>query len=62
MPAEVARIAKTVHVKPRRNYVGHKISGSTTVSHEYYVVNARDRYEALKRLADANPDIFLWFL
>jgi ATP-dependent RNA helicase DeaD len=28
------------------------------VSHEFYVVNARDRYEALKRLADANPDIF----
>jgi ATP-dependent RNA helicase DeaD len=29
-----------------------------TVSHEFYLVNARDRYEALKRLADANPDIF----
>ncbi len=38
--------------------VGHKNSGSATVSHEFYVVNARDRYEALKRLADANPDIF----
>jgi ATP-dependent RNA helicase DeaD len=33
-------------------------SGSATVSHEFYLVNARDRYEALKRLADANPDIF----
>jgi ATP-dependent RNA helicase DeaD len=38
--------------------VGSKNSGSATVSHEYYCVNARDRYEALKRLADANPDIF----
>jgi ATP-dependent RNA helicase DeaD len=38
--------------------VGAKNSGSATVSHEFYLVNARDRYEALKRLADANPDIF----
>jgi ATP-dependent RNA helicase DeaD len=37
--------------------VGAKNSGSATVSHEFYLVNARDRYEALKRLA-ANPDIF----
>jgi ATP-dependent RNA helicase DeaD len=37
--------------------VGAKNSGSA-VSHEFYLVNARDRYEALKRLADANPDIF----
>jgi ATP-dependent RNA helicase DeaD len=29
-----------------------------SVSHEYYLVNARDRYSALKRLSDANPDIF----
>jgi ATP-dependent RNA helicase DeaD len=36
-----------------------KNSGSATVSHEFYLVNARDRYEALKRLADSNPDIFL---
>src|SRR5690606_12299763 len=28
------------------------------VQHEYYVVGGRDRYQALKRLADANPDIF----
>jgi ATP-dependent RNA helicase DeaD len=38
--------------------VGTKNSGSATVSHEFYLVNARDRYEALKRIADANPDIF----
>jgi ATP-dependent RNA helicase DeaD len=30
--------------------VGTKNSGSATVSHEFYLVNARDRYEALKRL------------
>lgn len=58
MPAEVARIAKQFMSTPVEITVGHKNSGSATVSHEYYVVNARDRYEALKRLADANPDIF----
>jgi len=58
MPAEVARIAKKFMHNPAEVTVGSKNSGSATVSHEFYVVNARDRYEALKRLADANPDIF----
>ncbi|WP_395052992.1 DEAD/DEAH box helicase [Flavobacterium sp.] len=58
MPAEVARIAKQFMHDPVEITVGAKNSGSATVSHEYYLVNARDRYEALKRLADCNPDIF----
>ncbi len=58
MPAEVARIAKQFMHNPEEITVGAKNSGSATVSHEFYLVNARDRYEALKRLADANPDIF----
>ena len=58
MPAEVARIGKQFMTDPKEITVGTKNSGSATVSHEFYLVNARDRYEALKRLADANPDIF----
>lgn len=58
MPAEVARIAKQFMHNPVEITVGAKNSGTATVSHEFYLVNARDRYEALKRLADANPDIF----
>jgi len=58
MPREVAAIAKEFMHEPAEITVGTKNSGSATVSHEFYVVNARDRYEALKRLADANPDIF----
>ena len=58
MPAEVARIAKQFMRTPVEITVGSKNSGSATVSHEFYLVNARDRYEALKRLADCNPDIF----
>ncbi|WP_313806445.1 DEAD/DEAH box helicase [Flavobacterium sp.] len=58
MPQEVARIAREFMRKPLEITVGHKNSGSQNVSHEFYLVNARDRYAALKRLADANPDIF----
>jgi ATP-dependent RNA helicase DeaD len=58
MPAEVARIGKQFMTDPIEITVGTKNSGSATVSHEFYLVNARDRYEALKRIADANPDIF----
>lgn len=58
MPQEVARIAKDFMRKPLEITVGHKNSGNENVSHEFYLVSARDRYAALKRLADANPDIF----
>ncbi|WP_103865175.1 DEAD/DEAH box helicase [Aquimarina sp. I32.4] len=58
MPKEVSTIAKRFMQEPVEITVGHKNTGSKNVSHEYYVVNSRDRYAALKRLADANPDIF----
>ncbi len=58
MPREVASIAKRFMKTPVEITVGHKNTGSKNVSHEYYLVNSRDRYLALKRLADANPDIF----
>ncbi len=58
MPKEVATIAKKFMYNPKEITVGHKNEGSKNVSHEYYTVNSRDRYQALKRLADANPQIF----
>ncbi|NIK92602.1 DEAD/DEAH box helicase [Mangrovimonas sp. CR14] len=58
MPKEVHVIAQKFMVNPLEVTVGSKNVGSSQVSHEYYVVNGRDRYLALKRLADANPDIF----
>lgn len=58
MPREVSSIAKKFMHKPQEITVGAKNSGATTVQHEYYVVGGRDRYPALKRLADTNPDIF----
>lgn len=58
MPREVATIARKFMRTPVEITIGVKNTGSKNVSHEYYVVNARDRYQALRRLADANPDIF----
>ena len=58
MPKEVARIAKDFMSNPLEVTVGNKNESTSNVSHEYYLVNSRDRYLALKRLADANPDIF----
>ena len=58
MPKEVSLIAKKFMDSPVEVTVGHKNMGSKNVSHEYFLVGARDRYRALKRLADVNPDIF----
>ncbi|MEL6974154.1 MAG: DEAD/DEAH box helicase [Bacteroidota bacterium] len=58
MPKEVAQIAKKFMHKPQEITVGTKNAGASTVQHEYYTVGGRDRYAALKRLADANPGIF----
>jgi ATP-dependent RNA helicase DeaD len=58
MPKEVSLIAKKFMANPTEVTVGHKNMGSKNVSHEYFLVGARDRYQALKRLADANPEIF----
>ncbi len=58
MPKEVAAIAKKFMYNPVEVTVGGRNTGVDTVQHEYYVVSGRDRYEALKRLADANPGIF----
>ncbi len=33
-------------------------TGATNVQHHYYMVNARDRYELLKRIADIHPKIY----
>lgn len=58
MPREVATIAKKFMKSPQEITVGNKNESTSNVSHEYYLVNSRDRYQALKRLSDANPDIF----
>ena len=58
MPKEVSSIAKKFMHNPVEVIIGSKNAGTKNVSHEYYVVNGRERYQTLKRLSDFNPSIF----
>ncbi len=58
MPKEVARIAKNYMTDPVKITVGSQNAGAENIRHIYYQVHAKDRYLALKRIADINPDIY----
>jgi len=58
MPKEVSAIAKKFMNKPVEITVGKKNVATKSVSHSYFMVGARDRYNALKRLVDAHPDVY----
>ena len=58
MPQEIGRIAKKYMHDPVEYVVGTRNEGAANVRHIYYLVNARDKYLALKRIADDNPDIY----
>lgn len=58
MPREVERIARTYMSSPVELSAGKKNEGAQTIKHVYYVVNSRERYLALKRIADYYPEIF----
>ena len=57
-PQEVESIARKYLNNPVEITSGEKNKGSDQVSHQYYVVSERNRYAALKRIADVNPDIY----
>jgi ATP-dependent RNA helicase DeaD len=58
MPEEVERIlAKYMH-SPVIKTIGQRNIGATNVKHVFYMVQARDRYKALKRIADFNPRMY----
>lgn len=57
-PKEVESIAKSYLRNPIEISAGEKNKGTDQVSHQYYVVSERNRYAALKRIADVNPDIY----
>ncbi len=58
MPQEIARIAKKYMHDPVEFVIGTRNEGAANVRHIYYMVNARDKYLALKRIADYNPEIY----
>lgn len=58
MPKEVERIAKNYLHHPQEISIGKKNQGADTVSHEYYLVRAKDCYETLHRVIDCDPDMY----
>jgi len=58
MPSEVARIAKNYMHQPEKITIGKQNAGADNIRHIHYQVHARDRYPALKRIMDMNPDIY----
>ncbi|HEY0899954.1 MAG TPA: DEAD/DEAH box helicase, partial [Sphingobacteriaceae bacterium] len=58
MPAEVRRISKKYMTDPHELTMGTKNTGNANIDHEYYIVRARDKYAAFKRIVDFNPEIF----
>ncbi len=58
MPKEIENIASNYMHSPDRITVGNRNEGAQNVKHEFYMVRARDRYEALKRITDMNPNIY----
>lgn len=58
MPKELSRIAKNYMQDPVQVTIGKQNAGAENVRHIYYQVHAKDRYLALKRIADINPDIY----
>ncbi len=58
MPKGIQQIAEKYMKSKVEISVGERNSGAENVRHEYYMVNARDRYAALKRIADIYPSIY----
>lgn len=57
MPDEVLRISRSYMTNPYEVTVA-KNQSNENIEHTYYMVSNKDRYLALKRIADFNPDIF----
>jgi len=58
MSKEIESIARNFMHEPDVITVGKKNSGADSVAHEFYVVQAKHRYDALKRIVDINPSIY----
>ena len=58
MSKEIERIAKGYLHNPKEIVVGSRNEGAEHVNHIYYMVNAKDKYLALKRIVDFYPRIF----
>lgn len=58
MSKEIERISKNYLHDAKEIVVGSRNEGAELVNHIYYLVQARDKYNALKRIADFYPEIY----
>ncbi len=58
MPKEIANITKKYMNNPKEIVIGNKNEGNKNIRDIYYMVQARDKYLALKRIADFYPNIY----
>lgn len=58
MSKEIERIARNYLTNHKEIVVGSRNEGAESVNHIYYMVNAKDKYLALKRIVDYYPSIF----
>lgn len=58
MPREVATIAKRYLNNPKEITIGNKNEGNANIKHVHYMVSAKHKYLALKRIADYYPNIY----
>ena len=58
MPKEVMRLSKNYMHSPKTIEVASRNEGAKNIEHHYYMVQARDRYKALRRICDVNPEIY----
>ncbi len=58
MPKEVLKISKEYMHKAKHIEIANSGEGVKKIDHYYYMVNAKDRYQALRRICDIHPDIY----
>ncbi len=58
MSTEIAGIARRYMENPKEITIGTKNASAENVTHGYYLVQAKDKYKVLKRIADSEPDIY----
>ena len=58
MPREMEKITRKYMKDPMEITIGRKNEGAQNVRHLYFVVHAKDKYLALKRIVDYYPNIY----
>lgn len=58
MSKEISKIATNYLNDPKEIVVGSRNEGAEHVNHEYYLVQAKDKYLALKRVVDFYPYVY----